>query len=320
MPRRLVSSLARGIHHVFLFAACAACSTARPPDLQCAVDTPWGVVRAARRDDAIEIARVVERVAPKIASTIRECGSAPVDIRRVPKLGRNHWGGATFTTAEGRWLELPESGRDAAAQAILAHELVHYWLGGEWRALPPVLEEGLAIHVAHAAVPQAAARERGELALVLGTLLDGSVTFVGPGAERVGEDVRLTGQSTRYTLHARIEVGDLPPLRDVFEVESDELARTAAPGVRAVLDALAYVVVERVGVDGLHRLCAQARVLGHPRIPSDWIWSAARIQPDEPVSLQRAAREMLGPAEIRALILSERLQVSPLAPAAGRSP
>lgn len=320
MPRRLVSSLARGIHHLFLLAACAACSTARPPDLQHAVDTPWGVVRAARQEDAIEVAAVVERVAPKISTWIPECGSAALDIRLVQKLGRSHWGGATITTAEARWIELPEGERTTAAQAILAHELVHYWLGGAWIAMPAVLEEGLAIHIAHKAVPQAAPLERGELALVLGTLLDGSVTFAGPAIEHGSDGPKLSTRSASYTLHARIDMDELPILRDMFELRSDELAHTAAPGVRAVLDALAYVVVERIGIDKLHRLCEQALLLGHPRIPSAWIWSAARIDPDEPVSLERATREMLGTAEIRALILSERLLVAPPQAGADRTP
>lgn len=310
MPRRLVSSLARAIHLALsLAAACTACAAPRPPELRHAVDTTWGTVRAARRDDAVEIGLLVERVAPKVAAAIPNRTAAAIDIRLVPELARAHWGGATITTEAGRWIELPAAGRDVSAQAILAHELVHYWLGGEWLALPPVLEEGLAIHVAHLAVPEAAPRERGELALVLGTLLDGSVSFTGPGVAHGPSGPSLTPGKARYTLHARIDAGELPPLDSVFTLEADELARSAAPGVRAVLDALAYVVVERIGVDKLHRLCVQAGVLGHARIPSEWIWTAARIDPDEPVSLQRAVEEMLGTPEIRALLLRDDLRI-----------
>jgi len=310
MPRRLVSSLVRGIHNVlFLLAVCTACAAPHPPDLRHAVDTTWGTVRAARRDDAVEIGLLVERVAPKVAAAIPNRTSAAIDIRLVTSLARAHWGGATITTAAGRWIELPAGGRDHSAQAILAHELVHFWLGGAWAALPPVLEEGLAIHVAHRAVPEAAPRERGELALVLGTLLDGSITFTGPGVERGAEGPKFTLGKARYRLHARIDARELPPLESVFTLEADELARSDAPGVRAVLDALAYVVVERIGVEKLHRLCVQAGVLGHARIPSDWIWSAARIDPDEPVSLERAVSDMLGTPEIRALLLRDDLRI-----------
>lgn len=320
MPRRLVSSLARGIHPILLLAAFTACAAPRPPDLRHAVDTTWGTVRAARRDDAVEIGLVLERVAPRVAASIPNRAAAALDIRLVPDMGRDHWGGATITTTEGRWIELPEDGRDASAQAILAHELVHYWLGGEWQALPPVLEEGLAIHLAHKAVPEAAPRERGELALVLGTLLDGSVTFEGPGVARGAAGPTLTASKARYTLHARIDVRELPPLRDTFTVAADDLARSAAPGVRAVLDALGYVVVERIGVARLHQLCVQAGLLGHERIPADWIWSAARIDPDEPVSLERAVREMLGTPEVRALLLRGDLRLGAEDAGAGRAP
>lgn len=320
MPRRLVSSLAPGIHHFLLLAGLTACATARPPDLEHAVDTTWGTVRAARRDDAVEIGLLVERVAPRVASSIPNRSQAALDIRLVADMGRDHWGGATITTDEGRWIELPEGGRDVPAQAILAHELVHYWLGGEWSALPPVLEEGLAIHLAHQAVPEAAAGERGELALVLGTLLDGSVTFTGPGVAQGTAGRKLTSDRTRYTLHARIDARDLPELRDTFSVEADDLARSAAPGERAVLDALGYVVVQRIGVSRLHQLCVQAGLLGHDRIPSEWIWGASRIDPEEPVSLERAVREMLGTPEVRALLMREDLRLGGEDAGAGSSP
>ncbi len=95
----------------------------------------------------------------------------------------------------------------------------------------------------------------------------------------------------------------------MLALESNEIARSAAPGVRAVLDALAYVIVDRIGIPKLERLCEQARVLGHVRIPGDWIWPAARIVPEEPVSLERAVRDMLGTPEIRALLLREDLRL-----------
>lgn len=317
MPRRPVSSFVRGLPLIPLALLGAACATRRPPDLQHAVDTRWGTVRAARHADAVEIGLVVERIAPRVVAAMPELDDTALDIRLVAELARDHWGGATITTDDGTWIELPHDRRDHAAQAILAHELVHYWLGGDWEALPAVLEEGIAIHVAHKAVPEAAPRERGELALVLGTLLDGSVTFTGPGVAQGPGGSSFTSDRARYTLHARLASGELPPLSRVFEMDTDELAQSSAPGVRAVLDALAYVVVERIGVEKLHRLCVQSRFLGHERIPSEWIWSAARIDPDEPVSLDRAVRDMLGTPEIRALLLREDLQLGRPAPADG---
>lgn len=301
--------MARGIHHFLLLAACTGCGTPRPPDLEHAVDTAWGTVHAARRADALEIALVVERVAPRVAAAIPDRRDAAIDIRLVPALEQDHWGGATITTEDARWIELPEDARDASAQAILAHELAHWWLGDVWDALPPVLEEGVAIQVSHLAVTEAAARERGELALVLGTLIDGSVAFTGPGVVREPGGPKLTTETVEYRLHARVDADELPILSEIFTLESDELAGSTPPGARAVLDALAYVVVERVGIEKLHRLCQQARLLGRDRIPSAWIWSAARIDPEEPVSLDRAVRELLGTAEIRALLLREDLRL-----------
>ena len=111
-----------------------------------------------------------------------------------------------------------------------------------------------------------------------------------------------------YSVRAQMDVRDIPPLRQAFELDARELARLSTPGARAVLDAIAYVVVERIGVGHLHDLCAQAGVQGHARIPARWLWSAARIDPDKPASLERAVRDMLGSAEIRAILQREDLQ------------
>ncbi len=310
MPRRPVSSVPRRIPSfcAFLLLALPGCVAPRPPELPHAVDSAWGTVRAARRDDAVQISAVVERVAPRVAASLHARATTALDIRLVPRMGRAHWGGATFTTAENRWIELPEDGRDDAAQAILAHEIVHFWLGAEWEQLPPVLEEGLAIHVAHAAVPEAALRERAELAIVLGTLLDGSVTITGPRVERGAGGSSLKTERGTYTVRAKIRTSDLPPLRTAFDVDGRELARLSEPGARAVLDAIAYVVVDRIGVRNLHALCVQAGVQGHSRIPARWLWHAAGIDPDEPGSLERAVRDLLGSAEIRAILLRDDLQ------------
>jgi hypothetical protein len=293
----------------FLLLALAGCATPRPPELPHAIDSAWGTVHSARRDDAIRISAVVDRVAPRIAASLPARATTPLDIRLVPRMSRPHWGGATFTTAAGRWIEVPQDGHDDAARAILAHEIVHFWLGAEWEALPAVLEEGLAILVAQSAVPEAAQRERAELAIVLGTLLDGSVTIAAP-TESGPAGPTVTAERVMYSVRAQMDVRDIPPLREAFALDARELARLSSPGARAVLDAVAYVVVERIGVAHLHDLCEQALVQGHARIPARWLWSAARIDPDRPAGLEDAVRDMLGSAEIRAILQREDLQAA----------
>ncbi|MBL8863827.1 MAG: hypothetical protein JNK02_17690 [Planctomycetes bacterium] len=309
MPRRPVSSVSRRLLALLLALAGASCAAPRPPSLDHAVETSWGVVRAARRDDAVEIALVVERIAPQVAAAIDGRRESALDIRLVEALPNQRWGGATITTEEARWIELLADRRDAAARAILAHELVHFWLGPAWAELPPAIEEGLAIHLAHKAVPEAAPRERGELALVLGTLLEGGVSFEGPGVARGPAGPILTSSRVRYTMRARIDAQALPPLASILALDTNEIARLRAPGARAVLDALAYVAVGRIGVGRLRQLCEQARVLGHARIPAEWIWTSARLDPRETVSLEREVRAMLGTAEIRALLLRGDLKL-----------
>jgi len=307
MPRWPVSSVLLLIPSfcAFLLLTLPGCVASRPPELPHAVDSVWGTVHSARYQDAVEISAVVERVAPRVAASLPARATTRLDIRLVARMGRAHWGGATFTSAGQRWIELPENGRDDSARATLAHEIVHFWLGAEWERLPPVLEEGLAIHIAHEAVPEAALVERAELAIVLGTLLDGSVRIT---YEADGTGSRPASDRVTYTARARIQSRDMPPLRTAFEVGDRELVRFSEPGTRAVLDAIGYVVVDRIGVDNLHALCVQAGVQGHSRIPSRWLWHAAGIDPDEPKSFERAVRALLGSAEIRAILEREDVQ------------
>ncbi len=311
MPRRLVSSVL--LRTTLLGLLCTACAAGRPPELAHAVDTEWGRVHAARRADAVEVAVLVEDIAPRIAELLPAGTQAALDIRLLRKQRHAHLGGATIATHAARWIELPARGRDAAARAILAHELVHYWLGAEWSTLPPVLEEGLAILLSHAAVPEAAPEERGGLALMLALWIDGAIAFEGPRIEVVAGGRRLLDSEARYTLRSDGPLRGLPPLTAALDTSPEALVRAEDPRARAALDGLACVLVERIGVDWLRQLCVQAATLGHARIPAGWIWRAAGIDPDEPSALRAAARAMLGPTEVRALLLRDDMRLVPAA-------
>ena len=62
--------------------------------------------------------------------------------------------GATIQARRSAWIELHENEGVVEEQRILAHELVHYWLGPDWAPLPHFLEEGLADNVQDSVIPR----------------------------------------------------------------------------------------------------------------------------------------------------------------------
>ena len=80
-----------------LGALAAACATPRPPELPIAVAARAGVVHASSSAKARAFADVLDDLAPRIPAVLPGCAARPVDVRLVPKLPRENWGGATFT-------------------------------------------------------------------------------------------------------------------------------------------------------------------------------------------------------------------------------
>lgn len=155
--------------------------------------------------------------------------------------------------------------RDTAAPAVLTHELVHALLGRHWKALPPVLEEGLADHLAFSIHPNSYLQvERWQAALW--REFDVQVEHV----LAIGE-LREAGS---FTL--RLSPG--PTSAPFGPVEALELkasqafsSETAALGNRFYGLGFAMVerLVERIGLDGLYQFTRNATHIGTPLLAED---------------------------------------------------
>lgn len=155
--------------------------------------------------------------------------------------------------------------RDTAAPAVLTHELVHASLGAEWNALPPVLEEGLADHLAFELHPDSYLQvERWQAALW--REFDVQVEHV----LAIGEQ-REAGS---FTL--RLSPGPMPaPFgpAEALELSASQAfsSETAALGNRYYGLGFAMVerLVERIGLDGLHQVTRNASQAGSALLAED---------------------------------------------------
>lgn len=291
--------------------ACAsfsACKTAKPPELPASAPTTFGIVRGTSEERVKYVARVLDELAPQVPLVVPGCEKRSVDVRLVSKMAHRSWSGATFTVQSRRWMELPEADGNQHLTATMAHELVHYLLGAEWSTLPGVLEEGLCDKVAHMLVPSAGALERAEYAVILGTALEGSYSF---DAQRIigkGKSAHFTPEMMTYTVRAPLKRESIPSFEDALRMDSGDLMPIHTQGIRGVLDALGYLIVSRIGVHDLHRLCQRAHIQNLTRVPPMWLLEAAGLQRADSAGWRIAIDSMFGEDERRALLLHEGLQ------------
>lgn len=275
--------------------ALTGCLAHFPPRLPHAAPSPWGTVRAEDPGIALEMAALVDEVAPRIAPEVPGLAVRDLDVRVVRGFADPLWGGATFQMPGGYWMELPVASLPDLARSTLAHELVHYWLGPDWDPLPAVLEEGLADLVAGTVVPEESAIERAGYAILLSTAYSGGLEL------RVGPPAGARPSVATMTLNADLDHEALPDLEQVLRMSSRDLNAVESRENRLFLYGFGYLFASRIGVDRLYELCLRARARGHSRIPSRWIYEEAGIDPEDPGSWRVAIDGILGIEERAAL-------------------
>ena len=273
----------------------AGCLAHFPPRLPHAAESPWGTVRAEDPAIASEMATLVDEIAPRIAPEVPGLDVRDLDVRVVRGFADPLWGGATFQMPGGYWMELPVGSLPELARSTLAHELVHYWLGPDWDPLPAVLEEGLADLVAGRVVPEESAIERAGYAILLSTAFSGGLEL------RVGPPSEARASIATMRLNADLDPAQLPELDDVLRMSSRDLNAVESRENRLFLYGFGYLFASRIGVERLYELCRLARQRGHARIPAEWIYREAGIDPRDPGSWKVAIDGILGIEERAAL-------------------
>lgn len=288
-----------------LLGALTACQVLPPEQ---GVGTAAGAVRARTVEKASEVALAFERLEPQVIALLPEARERRVDVwvQELPALYR--FAPRAYQDADGFFSESEDrihlrEGADSL-ERTLAHELVHAHLRGAWRRLPGTLEEGLCDHVSGELVPAARSGLRaGRLscaAFALGGLtLDLSLRLP-PSADDTAPRLAFLA---RLTLE-----GDAPMTVDptgVFERSAGLSTARLGTAQKKAYYGLAYLVaerlVERVGIEGLHQLCAEARDHEEPRVDRDVLLAAAGLSED-PSSWRAALETEFEPGDLRELV------------------
>ncbi|HEX6882065.1 MAG TPA: hypothetical protein VF530_01730 [Planctomycetota bacterium] len=270
-------------------AACAlvgvvgvACLAPPPPIV---VDTPYGVVRAASRGKADEVAELLTRLAPAVKTVLPGAQDREIDVWVQERLAvyRFHQRpdsvrGFTLLDAEfdAKRIHLQESGQ---SPWYLAHELVHALIGPSWSPLPGILEEGLGDVIAERLNPEYEEHIRAHRLLNASAFTGGvelEVVYREPG-------VGPWRQWPERTVSGILQVGgavDPATLGELLRTPRSDLHRRWADIPESFYGISWLIVsrmVERIGLDGLYDLCQRARDSGLELVPVAWIEEAAEL-------------------------------------------
>ena len=271
-----ITRIAPWLSALVLLGACA--TPRRPPH---AKSSEFGVVHASDPATAEHYAGILDDVGPVVARSLPGLVVEPVDLRVVGGISdiyrsSTHGGfaGATFESGKRKWIEIRSDLEPAPRRAVMAHELVHRWLGPAWKALPPAFEDGLADVIGDAVRGKETPEERMRSFVVCWLTLNGTLTVDQNAAPVDGDDAP-------FAITFRSDIERLEPALILDVVGRDLLGYHSIPDHRrfAVVAALSRRVLSRVSVDELFDLCRAAAEEGLERVPPERIFAAAGMDP-----------------------------------------
>ena len=282
--RRPARALFGAVLGLVAFASCLA----PPPPI--VAPTPYGEVRARSAEKADHFASLLERLVPRVKEILPGTQDRDVDVwvqerLRVYRFTERSESVRGFTLLAGEFdakrIHLTEDGQSSW---YLAHELVHALIGEEWRALPGVLEEGLADVVAEALNPEFATHIRSHRLLNASAVTGGLLVDVAYSWPDRGRPIQRWERLRRTK---RIQPTPNIDRETVDRVLSSSRARLhrefpeLPEGLYGFAWLLVHRIVDRHGLDGLHELCVEAAQQGHEVIPVERLYAAAEIDPDQ---------------------------------------
>jgi hypothetical protein len=170
------------------------------------------------------------------------------------------------------------------------HELGHYLLGGDWRRLPPFLQEGLA-NWFHIHDPGVDGTLRGDLLSAIAALALGVDVLIELRPTTSPGLVQPRGLRGSFGFTSQLPGPEQVATRSKSALVFQPIAE------RLTAHAHGYVLVERViarkGLTGLLDLCRRARQENRARVPLEWLYAAAGVADEH--GLRHAVQAELSP-------------------------
>lgn len=228
------------------------------------VETPYGTVCAENLEEAEAFAALLAELAPAVLAVDSSFQPRPVEIWMLDQVGSEYLYGG-FDSSGRILLEIVPHFR----RSSLAHELVHAFEGPEWAALPAVMQEGLADWVAARVAPEEGSALRANRAVSL--------------ASYVGRGLRIPvvmddGREVCFIL--RVTIPDALPVDEALRVPHNQIQSVGTGKFMQALYGLGLFLCSRIGLENLLDLSRRAEREGLDLIPPEWIYEAARLDPD----------------------------------------
>jgi len=263
--------------------AASACLAPPPPIV---VDTPFGEVRARSEGRANEVAELLERLAPEVRALLPGTQDRPVDVwvqehlavylfHKRPESVRG------FTLLEDEFdakrIHLQEGGQ---SPWYLSHELVHALIGPSWAPLPGILEEGLGDVVAETLNPEYENHIRSHRLLNASAFTGGlalEIEYREPGDGLTRSEWPVRRVHATLAFGAAVAPGTLEKLLCTPRGELHQNWADIPESFYGISWLIVSRIVERIGLEGLHGLCARAASEGFELVPIDWLARAADL-------------------------------------------
>ena len=293
----------RALPSLLVLAGAAGCATPPPAS----ISTPWGAVRAPDAETAVLTAEAFEGLRADLARILPDLTERGVDVwvQERPSAGpfltprRKMVDGFTLETF---WRDRPRI--HVALRnwgETLPHELVHALLGESWATLPAALEEGLADW----ASVELGANGRKDV-VRLGDAVQVrewsyELDYRNPDDEREGRRVTWSGTFDRGDSTSELTLDQILRMRPRGYWQT--LTDGDVSHIYGVGFLITELLVERVGIEGLHALCVEAGEEGLEQVPPDRILAAAGIEDGERFAAVARARRYT--ARLESLMQSE---------------
>jgi len=282
----------------------AAC-TASPPHM---VATSVGIVRADDRESALRVGPEIVRMRAELAARLPGLRNVAVEVWVIDDVERG-WADKPADVSAWVWHRASQLAprihiaRDRP-DSDLVHELVHAWLDESWSELPPALEEGLCDVVANEMVDFPKLEfQRLWCAARLGFPRTSSIPIV-RGTPVVHRVILGSGDVEGDPSLATLTPAEVVELRQGELLDLALADRSYTYGIGYFL---ASRIVRRIGYEGLHALCVEARREGRSTIPPARIWREAQADPER---LVEQAREDLRASWVRSLMADASMRAS----------
>lgn len=293
---------------VVIIGLCGSC--AQMPRMPWCASNEWGKVHAESQMDANRVLDELDLLGPQVLAAVPGLVVRPVDIYLVNEIRSEFWAqrvpdgqinGACFRENGVRWIEVRSMLSVESERHMIAHELLHHWLGPEWEEMPFFVLEGWADYAADVAGHREPAGERvDQVILLASTLFHGLVVDNAGDAVRCALGDERIGASEIILANGGLGV-PMPPrswrMRAVLSTcRAEDVHGTNAQYFESWVG-LGYLIAARIGIEKMHQVCLSAHSSGQKVISPDCLLQAAGLTEEVAENWNRAIIDLLEPSE-----------------------